>query len=179
MDVYKHTRLDSLKLFSCSFVEFEQVNFHSLKEVFLGWIEVTFSALNALLTNCKVIESLNLKRFWSLIDNFSVEEQNTTLKKLVVDKCHLQCRIFNIHAPNLKYFSYCGLMNIDVMLVNAVEIEEVDLDFSNEFGFEGHGPFIYSMLVHLSNIRVLFPSGIYFPSPLISLKLNCFFMIHG
>jgi hypothetical protein len=46
-------------------------------------------------------------------------------------------------------------MNIDLMQVNAIEMEEVDLDFSNEYGFEGHGPFIYNMHVHLFNVRVL------------------------
>ena len=62
---------------------------------------------------------------------------------------------FSIYAPNLKYFRYCGFMNIDVIQVNAFEMEEVDHDFSHEYGFEGHGLFIYNMLVHLFNVRVL------------------------
>ena len=72
------------------------MKFHALKDVSLRWIEVTFSALNALLMNSKVIEILNLENCWSLVDNFSIQEQNTMLKKMVVDKLHLQCRIFNI-----------------------------------------------------------------------------------
>jgi len=79
-----------LKQYSCSFVETEVLNnFHELKEVSLGWIEVRLSAIKALLSNYNMLESLSFKRCWNL-EKFDLgEEQHTGLRKLVLDKCRL------------------------------------------------------------------------------------------
>ncbi|KAK7320400.1 hypothetical protein VNO77_29832 [Canavalia gladiata] len=126
--VYWYTRLESLKLYSCSFVETEMVNFHALKQVYLGWMEVSVVAIKALLTNCKMLESLSMQRCWNF-DSFDLgQEQNTRLRKLVLDKCLFLFVYFKVNAPNLKIFKYCGLMKFFIIEIDSLEMEEADMD---------------------------------------------------
>ncbi|XP_061370445.1 F-box protein At3g62230-like [Gastrolobium bilobum] len=152
--VYDHSCLEYLKLFSCSFVATDTVNFHALKEVSLGWMEVRLTAIQALLSNCKMLEILSLKKCWNF-DDFEIGGEILSLRKLVVEKCRFQFDIFKVHAPNLKYFKYSGLMNFFVLELRSMVMEEADLDFSLEFGFEGHGSFLYYLLEDLHNVSVL------------------------
>ncbi|XP_057452857.1 putative F-box/LRR-repeat protein At1g56400 [Lotus japonicus] len=76
--VYDHTFLKSLKLFSCSFVEAELRNFYALREISLGWMEVKLTTIKNLLSNCKVLESLSLKRCWNS-DDFDLRDENLSL----------------------------------------------------------------------------------------------------
>ncbi|RZC27243.1 putative F-box/LRR-repeat protein [Glycine soja] len=68
--------------YSCSFVETEVLNnFHELKEVSLGWIEVRLSAIKALLSNYNMLESLSFKRCWNL-EKFDLGEEQHTEENL-------------------------------------------------------------------------------------------------
>ncbi|XP_057455275.1 putative F-box/LRR-repeat protein At1g56400 [Lotus japonicus] len=107
LHVYGHTCLESLKLFSCSLIEAELLNFHALKEISLGWMEVKLITIKTLLSNCEALESLSLKRCWNS-DDFDLREENLRLRKLVVERCMFgpNSRYFVVNAPNLRYFYY-------------------------------------------------------------------------
>ncbi|XP_057440775.1 putative F-box/LRR-repeat protein At1g56400 [Lotus japonicus] len=154
--VYVDTCLESLKLFSCSFVETKLSYFHTLKEISLGWMEVKLSTIKTLLSNCEALESLSLKRCWNS-DDFDLGEENPRLRKLVVDRCMFRSdsRYFIVNAPNLSYFYYSGLNNnFLVMDVRSLVMEEEILDFSIEF--EGHALFLYKLVEdHITGVSVL------------------------
>jgi len=65
--------LKSLKLYSCDFDMPDFLNFDALKDISLGWIEVHIDTLKTLLSTCKTIEILSLKRCWNLVD-FDLED---------------------------------------------------------------------------------------------------------
>lgn len=154
-EVYNHTRLESLKLYSGNLVQTEILNFHALKELSLGWMEVTISVIKALLSNCNMLESLSFKKCWST-DKFDLgEEEQTRLRKLVIDKCCFEFDFFWVNAPNLKIFKFCGLMNFFTTKIHSLLLEEVDLDFGPEYGFEGLGHPLCNLVETLSNTRVL------------------------
>jgi len=90
--------LDSLKLYSCDFDMLDFLNFGALKDVSLGWIEVHIDTLKALLSTCKTIESLSLKRCWNLVDFDLKDIVRIRLKRLVLNKCDTQC--IKLDAPN-------------------------------------------------------------------------------
>ncbi|XP_057440780.1 putative F-box/LRR-repeat protein At1g56400 [Lotus japonicus] len=153
--VYGHTCLESLKLFSCSFVEAELLNFHALKEISLGWMEVKLTTIKTLLSNCEALESLSLKRCWNSYD-FDLGEENPRLRKLIVDRCMFRSnsRYFIVNAPNLRYFYYSGLNNnFLVMDVRSLVMEEEILDFCIEF--EGHAIFLYKLVKDISGASIL------------------------
>jgi len=153
---YKHNySLQSLKLYSCSFLEAEMINFHALKDISLGWMEVRFTAIKALLSNCERLESLCFKKCWSS-NSFNLgEEEHAGLRKLVLDKCRFEFAHFKVNAPNLKVFKFCGLMNFLTIEINTPLMEEAELDFSLEYGFEGHGQLLYNLVEGVSTARVL------------------------
>ena len=82
------------------------VNFGALKDLSLGWIEVRMDTLKTLLSTCKSIESLSLKRCWNLVDFDLKDIVQLGLKRLVLNKCDTQ--FIKLDAPNLKYFKYSG-----------------------------------------------------------------------
>ncbi|XP_057425802.1 putative F-box protein At3g29830 [Lotus japonicus] len=149
--VYGHTSLESLKLFSCSFIETEFFNFHALKKISLGWMEVKLNTIKTLLSNCEALESLSLKRCWNF-DDFDIGEENLRLRKLIVDKCifRYDSRYFIVNAPNLRYFYYSGLNNdFLVMDVRSLVMEEEVLEFCIEF--QGHVLFLYKLVKDISD----------------------------
>ncbi|CAL0307417.1 unnamed protein product [Lupinus luteus] len=151
--VYELRGIQKLKLYSCGFVEKDLLNFHALKEVSFGWIEVSIFLINSLVSNCKLLESLSLKRCWSYSE-FYIKEENQNLKKLVVDNCSFQYEIFRVVAPNLKFLKYSGMMNyFDIKA--CPQVEEADLDFSIEFGFGGNGYRLYNFMEALYSVKVL------------------------
>ncbi|XP_057440779.1 putative F-box/LRR-repeat protein At1g56400 [Lotus japonicus] len=153
--VYGHTCLESLKLFSCNFVEAKLINFHALKEISLGWMEVKLTTIKTLLSNCEALESLSLKRCWNS-DDFDLGEENLRLRKLVVDRCMFRSngRYFIVNAPNLRYFYYSGLNNnFLVMDVRSLVMEEEILDFCIEF--EGNALFLYKLVEDVSGVSAL------------------------
>ncbi|XP_057426091.1 putative F-box/LRR-repeat protein At1g56400 [Lotus japonicus] len=153
--VYGHTFVKSLKLFSCGFVEAEFHNFHALKEISLGWMEVKLNTTKTLLLNCKALESLSLKRCWNS-DEFNLGEENLRLRKLVVDRCMFRSDsiYFTANAPNLRYFYYSGLNNNFLVIdARSLVMEEFILDFCIEF--EGHALFLYKLVEKISSASVL------------------------
>ncbi|XP_057418394.1 putative F-box protein At3g29830 [Lotus japonicus] len=153
--VYDYTCLESLKLISCSFVAAELLNFHVLKELSLGWMEVKLSTIQSLLSTCGALESLSLKRCWNS-DDFDLGEENPRLRKLVVDRCMFGSngRYFIVNAPNLRYFYYSGLNNDFLIIdVRSLVMEEHVLDFCIEL--EGYALFLYKLVENISGIRVL------------------------
>ncbi|XP_057452182.1 putative F-box/LRR-repeat protein At1g56400 [Lotus japonicus] len=153
--VYGHTCLESLKLFSCNFVEAEFLNYNALKEISLGWMEVKLSTIKTLLSNCEALESLSLKRCWNS-DEFDLGEVNLKLRKLVVDRCMFRSSstYFIVNAPNLKYFYYSGLNNNFLVIdVRSLVLEEEVLEFCIEF--KGHALFLYKLEEHISGVNVL------------------------
>ncbi|XP_057428284.1 putative F-box protein At3g29830 [Lotus japonicus] len=153
--VYDHTCLESLKLFSCSFVAAEFLNFNAFKEISLGWMEVKLTAIKTLLSNCEALECLSLKRCWNS-DDFDLGEENLRLRKLVVDRCMFRTNslYFIVNAPNLRHFYYCGMNNDSlVMDVCSLVMEEEVLEFCVEF--EGHALFLYKLVEDISGVSVL------------------------
>jgi len=56
---YGYSGFESLKLYACEFVASQCVNFHSLKEISLGYMGIKLRAIKALFTNCEKLESLS------------------------------------------------------------------------------------------------------------------------
>ncbi|RDX69385.1 putative F-box/LRR-repeat protein, partial [Mucuna pruriens] len=153
--VYEHSSLESLKLYSCGFVVAQMVNFHLLKQISLGWMEVSLTAIKTLLSNCETLESLSFKKCWnSELFNLG-DEPNMVLRKLIIDKCRYDYGVFRVNAPNLKIFKYCGLMHFFIVEIHCLELEEAHLDFSPEYGFEGHGHPLCNLVEALYTSRVL------------------------
>lgn len=153
--VYEYNRLESLKLYACSFLETEIFNFHALKEVSLGWMEVDLDAINALLLNCNVLDSLCFKKCWST-EKFELGGEHSRLRKLVIDKCCFDFESFIVNAPNLKIFYYCGMMYFSIPKIHSPVLEEVELDFSPEYRFDGgSGDPLCNLMEALSTTRVL------------------------
>ncbi|RHN56990.1 putative F-box domain, leucine-rich repeat domain, L domain-containing protein [Medicago truncatula] len=151
--VYEYSGLQSLKLYSCDFSASEMVNFHSLKEISLGFMRVSICAIEALLTNCEMLESLNFYKCWSL-DEFILKGEYLGLKKLVINRCHFKSSTFRINAPNLKVFDYHGsLFDIDIQ---SPALDEVNLDFPLELGCQSHGSYyLHKLLKDLPSPRVM------------------------
>jgi hypothetical protein len=85
--------LESLKLYSCSFGIQNFVKFTTLKDVSLGWIEVSTKTLGTLLSPCRTIESLGLEKCWNLV-NFNWGDEPVWLTRLMINKCDL--KVFHI-----------------------------------------------------------------------------------
>ncbi|RHN66877.1 putative F-box domain, leucine-rich repeat domain, L domain-containing protein [Medicago truncatula] len=152
--VYENKTLKSLKLFSCNFPENELMKFHALKEVSLGWMELKNNAIETLLSNCKMIEILNIKKCWTWnrIDCVGVDELR--LKKLIVDSCFFMEGGFLIDAPNLTYFKFHGnIMYFDIDY--SSHLEEVDLYFGLEYENPKEDVFIYSTIRNFKYVKVL------------------------
>ncbi|KAK7372050.1 hypothetical protein VNO80_05419 [Phaseolus coccineus] len=153
--VYAYIGLEYLKLYSCSFIETEVRNFHLLKEVSLGWMKVSLTAIKALLSNCRMLESLSLKRCWSP-EKFILEQAETmVLKMLAIDHCRFEFDVFNINAPNLQILKYYGQMKFNSIEIHSPELEEADLDFSLEYSCDGHGYPLYNLVKNLSTVSIL------------------------
>ncbi|XP_057440781.1 uncharacterized protein LOC130732812 [Lotus japonicus] len=141
--------------FTTTLINHELLNFHALKEISLGWMEVKLTTIKTLLSNCEALESLSLKRCWNS-DDFDLGEENLRLRKLVVDKCMFRSdsRYFIVNAPNLRYFYYSGLNNNFLVIdVRSLVMEEEVLDFYIEF--EGRALFLYKLMEDISSVSVL------------------------
>ena len=157
-NVYENETLKSLKLFSCSFPEIELMTFHALKEVSFGWMELENNAIKYLLSNCKMIEVLNIKKCWTWnrLDCVGVEELR--LKKLIVDSCFFMEGGFLIDAPNLTYFKFYGnIMYFDIEY--SSHLEEVHLYFGLEYEYPEEDGFFYSAIKNFKHVKVLTVCG--------------------
>ncbi|KAK7305065.1 hypothetical protein VNO77_42964 [Canavalia gladiata] len=151
--VYENRTIESLKLVSCSFLENSLINLHALKEVSFGRIEVTLNAITALLSNCKMIETLILKKCWNST-HFEIGDEGSRLKNLVVEGCTFQLALFKVNALNLCFFKYTGSMNF-YDIKPPLALEEAHLDFNHEFGHLGLGFYLYDLIKDLSTARVV------------------------
>jgi len=155
LDVYGHAVLESLKLFSCSFRVSEFTKFGALKEVSLGWIDLKMSVVEAILVNCRVLESLSLKKCWNL-EHLDIKGPNLRLKSLVVDKCIFLEGWYGIEAPNLKFLKYSGKVGFFEIEINRSCMKEADLDFGFELEFdEAAGHLLYRLIEQLYPVRIL------------------------
>ncbi|KAL2324938.1 hypothetical protein Fmac_023996 [Flemingia macrophylla] len=78
----------------------------SVKDVSLGWIGVNTSTLKTLLSICRNLESLSLKKCWNL-DHFDFGGRELGLRRLVIDNCDfVNVDYVGFSAPNLKFFKY-------------------------------------------------------------------------
>jgi hypothetical protein len=153
--VYGNAALESLKLFSCSFRMSEFVNFGALKDVSLGWLELRMSAIEAILLNCPLLESLSLKKCWN-IERLDIRAPNLQLRNLVIDKCKFLRDCYDIEAPNLRFFKYSGAVGFFAVEISGKFMEVADLDFGLEFEFdEAAGHILYQLIEHLWAIRIL------------------------
>ncbi|XP_027364647.1 putative F-box/LRR-repeat protein At1g56400 [Abrus precatorius] len=153
--VYKHESLETLKMYSCGFAMPDLLNFKALKNVSLGWIEVNISTLKTLLSTCKKIENLSLKKCWNLV-HFDMGEEELGLRRLVIDKCNfVGDDYFVFRAPNLTFLKYSGLMGVFEIDVRPYVMEEADIDFALMPHFEECGDLLCKLLHDLSSVRVL------------------------
>ncbi|KAK2984828.1 hypothetical protein RJ640_004653 [Escallonia rubra] len=97
--------LESLKLFSCNFLVARFKIFRALKNLSLGWVNLTTSVVTALLTKCPVLESLSLKRC-SGLDYLDISSPSLT--SLVVDMCLDLKRGIRVDARTLRFLKYLG-----------------------------------------------------------------------
>ncbi|TQD90540.1 hypothetical protein C1H46_023886 [Malus baccata] len=140
LDVYNHRVLESLALFSCNFDADLVGNFHMLKHISLGWIALPVSVQETLLAQCRLLESLSLKKCWGM-NSLDVRGNDLKLKTLVVDRCSIRYpHSFYLEAPKLNYLKFVGG---DVPALTTGEgsefnfFEELDLDLSPVIDFHG------------------------------------------
>ncbi|KAJ1404724.1 Leucine-rich repeat domain superfamily [Sesbania bispinosa] len=153
--VYGHgSSLEAIKLHSCSFSMPKFLNFGALKDVSLGWIELNIKTLKTMLSSCKMIENLTLKKCWNMED-FYLGDNNVGLKRLVIDKCQFQYEYLVFKAQSLKYFKYSGGVGFSEINVLSSVIEEVEIDYSLMPDFSECGDQIYKLVEDLSACRVL------------------------
>ncbi|XP_062170572.1 putative F-box protein At3g29830 [Alnus glutinosa] len=155
LNVYGHAVLESLKLFSCSFRLPEFMNFGALKDLSLGWLELRMSVIEAILVNCRLLESLSLNKCWN-IEQLDIKGPNLRLRSLVIDKCKFLEGWYAIEAPNLRFLKYSGAVGFFEVEINRDCMEEADLDFGLEFEFnEALGDVLCGLLEQLYPIRIL------------------------
>ncbi|KAK2984829.1 hypothetical protein RJ640_004654 [Escallonia rubra] len=153
LSVYKDfaENLESLKLFSCNFLVAKFKSFRALKNLSLGWVNLTTSVVTALLTKCPVLESLSLKRCWGL-DYLDISAPSLT--SLVVDKCLYLERGIRVDARTLRFLKYSGTV-ISLRIEDLRSIVEAVLDFGLEFEFRDRGKILRDFLVGVGSCRVL------------------------
>ncbi|KAL7186508.1 hypothetical protein ACSBR2_028283 [Camellia fascicularis] len=150
--VYEHKEpFKSLKLFACKFRVSQFINFSALTSLSLAWIQLSTTSFNALLSNCRLLESLSLKKCWNL-ENLNISAAR--LRTLVIDKCWSLENGIGIETPKLLFFKYSGPMN-GFMIDYLNALEEADLDFGFEAEFGEYGDILYDLLRDIGCIRVL------------------------
>ncbi|XP_057426440.1 putative F-box/LRR-repeat protein At1g56400 [Lotus japonicus] len=148
--------LESLKLYSCGFSMPHMLKFRSLKEISLGWIEISVTTLRTLLYSCKTLQNLSLKKCGEL-ESFNMGDEKIGLKRLVIDKCQFEYTDIFFDAPNLVFFKYSGgVWNSDINIKREV-MEEVEIDFPYEFepNFNEYADELYTILSDFYHVRVL------------------------
>jgi hypothetical protein len=151
--VYEHKALESIKLFSCGFVETELIKLHALKVISFGWMELKNNAINILLSNCKMIETLSLKNCW-MTNKFECSGSDLNLKNLIIDSCKFFYRRLTINAPKLKYFKYYGNV-VYFNIQNSLHMDEVDLNFGLEYQYPKVDEFIFKAITDFKHVKVL------------------------
>lgn len=152
-NAYEHKVIQSLTLYSCGFLDTELIKLQALKEVSFGWIELRDGAINTILSNCKMIESLSMKKCWSSAQ-FDCGSDDLRLRRLLVDSCSFN-NVFKLNAPNLTFFEYFGEMN-DFKIEKSFDIGEAEVDFGLEYVDILHEDiFLQKIIRDLRHARVL------------------------
>ncbi|XP_057426437.1 putative F-box/LRR-repeat protein At1g56400 [Lotus japonicus] len=148
--------LESLKLYSCGFSMPHMLNFRSMKEISLGWIEISDATLRTLLHTCKTLRNLSLKKCRKL-ESFEMGLEKLGLKRLVIDKCEFEYNEIYFDAPNLEFFKYSGGVWTSDININRDVMEEAEIDFPYEFEpkFNEYGDELYTILSDFYPVRVL------------------------
>ncbi|CAH2040568.1 unnamed protein product [Thlaspi arvense] len=150
--VYEHDTLEFLKLFSCHFLSSGFENFTSLKSISLGWIELPNSSLGSLLSTCRFLENLSLKKCWGL-EYISVSAPR--LKSLVIDKClDLENGVWINSRTKLRVFKYIGLL-VNVEIECWRDLEEAYLDYGLESNLRDCGDVLYQTLDNVYSVSHL------------------------
>lgn len=154
--VYKHKSLESLKLFDCSLRETNLINWNVLKEISLGWMEVTQTLITTLLSNCKMIESFSLERCWNKLGLYEFcGDNDLRLRRLIVRDCSYDgWRLFKIKAPNLVFFKYSGVMKL-FEIQSSLAMEEADLYFGLDLMHGDVAFSTYNLIQDLYLVKVL------------------------
>ncbi|KAL5102505.1 hypothetical protein RYX36_006832 [Vicia faba] len=152
--IYDYGRIEYLKLYSCNFITSAITKFHSLKEISLGYMKLSLCTIKTLLSNCEKLESISLSNCWSS-DNFNLNEKYPKLKKLIINQCHFKLDILRVNAPNLRIFNYHGLMMNYVADIQSPRLHEANLDFSPEYGSQGHGTHLYNLMKEFISVRIM------------------------
>ncbi|KAM1003560.1 hypothetical protein ACFX15_003618 [Malus domestica] len=113
-----------------------------LKHISLGWVALPVSVQETLLAQCRLLESLSLKKCWRM-ERLDVRGNGLKLKlkTLVVDRCRIvRPRTLYLEAPELRYFKFFGSYFPALTIGQGSELnffEELDLDLilviHNEF----------------------------------------------
>ncbi|XP_021892909.1 putative F-box/LRR-repeat protein At5g54820 [Carica papaya] len=151
--VYRNHDLQSMKLYSCSFMDQWFGNFGSLKELSLGWIELESASMKAVMEKCPLLLSLNLKRCWNRGKGMEITGTNLKLRKLRIENCGYEWWCFDF--PNLKEFKYSGRISILHFDSVRTPVENVELDFGVEKEFQRVGDYLQMLLHDLTSARIL------------------------
>ncbi|KAK3021265.1 hypothetical protein RJ639_047256 [Escallonia herrerae] len=144
--------LESLKLFSCDFLVKRFRNFRALKNLSLGWVDLTSYVVTVLLSNCTVLESLSLKRCWDL---HRLDISSRSLTSLVVDKCFDLERGIRVECvKTLRFFKYSGRV-ISLRIEGFRYVVEAVLDFGLEFQFRDCREILHDFLYAVCRVRAL------------------------
>lgn len=152
-NVYEHRVLESLKLFSCNFSVSGLGNLHSLRHLSLGWVRLSVTSAEALLVNCKQLESLSL--VCCGMNYISIIGQELQLKSLVIDSCEIDSNWLAVEAPKLRYLKYVGCVPVFDHAVVKNCMEEAYLDFGREDKFDELGEVLCKFLEDLSPVKKL------------------------
>ncbi|KAL6285154.1 hypothetical protein ACE6H2_009544 [Prunus campanulata] len=126
-DFYNHKHLESLTLAACKVEPSHLGSFGVLKELSLVLMDFQISDLPRLLSACKFLESLTLKRCSFVCLAVSSHKLGT----LLVDECSVFDSEIMIDTPNLKYLKYTG--PVPTYIQNAEGLEELNLNLGMEY----------------------------------------------
>ncbi|KAK3021264.1 hypothetical protein RJ639_047255 [Escallonia herrerae] len=143
--------LESLKLFSCNFPVTKFKNFRALKNLSLGWVNLTTPAVTTLLSNCLLLENFSLKRCWGL-DYLDISAPSLT--SLALDKCLDLKRGIRVDARTLRFLKYSGTVVL-LQIECFRSIVEAVLDFGLEFEFRDCGQILHDFLFGIYYIKAL------------------------
>ncbi|TKY51714.1 putative F-box/LRR-repeat protein [Spatholobus suberectus] len=154
--VYGHAPLEALELNACGFaMQPDLVNFVALKDISLGWIEVRIPTVKTLLSTCRNLENLSLKKCWNLA-HFDMGGEELGLRRLLIDNCHfVDADYVDFTAPNLTFLKYSGIMGSFQINVSPYVMQEAELDFTLMPHFDECGDALCQLLRDLSCVYVL------------------------